>query len=142
MSIQVICAPYGPAATERLGEQIAAFKNGDPLAPVTVVVPTNIAGLATRRALGATGRGIAAVNFLKLFDLAERLAGRQMATEFERRPLSGPVLSATVRSVLNSDPGLFRRSALHPATEQALARSYRDLRELSEDQLDTLSTPI
>ena len=140
MSIQVICTPYGPAATERLGERIAAFKDGDPLGPVTVVVPSNIAGLGVRRALGGKGRGIAAVNFLKLFDLAERLAGRQMAMEFERRPLSGPVLSATVRGVLNSDPGLFRRSALHPATEQALARSYRDLRELSEDQLDTLAS--
>ncbi|MDE0604565.1 MAG: PD-(D/E)XK nuclease family protein [bacterium] len=140
MGIEVICTPYGPPATERLGEQITAVKNGDPLAPVTVVVPTNIAGLAVRRALGATGRGIAAVNFLKLFDLAERLAGRQMAMEFERKPLSGPVLSAIVRSVLNTDPGLFRRSARHPATEQALARSYRDLRELSEDQLDTLAS--
>ncbi len=140
VSIEVICTPYGVPATERLGEQIAALKNGDPLAPVTVVVPTNIAGLGVRRALGAKGRGIAAVSFLKLFDLAERLAGRQMAVEFERTPLSGPVLSATVRSVLNSDPGLFRRSALHPATEQALARSYRDLRELSQDQLDTLAS--
>lgn len=136
----MICTPYGPPATERLGEQIAAFKNGDPLAPVTVVVPTNIAGLATRRALGARDQGIAAVSFLKLFDLAERLAGRQMAVEFARKPLSGPVLSATVRSVLNTDPGLFRASARHPATEQALVRSYRDLRELSDNQLDTLAS--
>ncbi|MXZ78748.1 MAG: hypothetical protein F4Z06_10805 [Acidimicrobiia bacterium] len=140
MSIEVICTPYGPPATERLGQQIAAFKNGDPLAPVTVVVPTNIAGLATRRALGARNPGIAAVNFLKLFDLAERLAGRQMAEEYRRKPLSGPVLSATVRSVLNTDPGLFQASARHPATEQALVRSYRDLRELSDEQLDTLAS--
>ena len=27
MSIQVICTPYGAAATERLGEEIAAFKD-------------------------------------------------------------------------------------------------------------------
>ncbi|MXZ85005.1 MAG: hypothetical protein F4Z02_05040 [Acidimicrobiia bacterium] len=140
MSIEVICTPYGAPATERMGEQIAVFKNGDLLAPVTVVVPTNIAGLATRRALGARDQGIAAVNFLKMFDLAERLAGRQMADEYRRRPLSGPVLSATVRSVLNTDPGLFQASARHPATEQALVRSYRDLRELSEEQLDTLAS--
>lgn len=140
VSIEVICTPYGPPATERLGEQIAAFKQGDPLAPVTVVVPTNIAGLGARRALGANGPGIAAVEFLKLFDLAERLAGRQMAMEFERKPLSSPVLSATVRSVLNTDPGLFQASARHPATEQALVRSYRDLRELSDEQLDTLAS--
>ncbi|MCY3910334.1 MAG: PD-(D/E)XK nuclease family protein, partial [bacterium] len=140
MSIEVICTPYGPPATERLGEQIAAFKQGDPLAPVTVVVPTNVAKLGTRRALGAKVPGIAAVDFLKLFDLAERLAGQQMAMEFERKPLSGPVLSATVRSVLNTDPGLFQASARHPATEQALVRSYRDLRELSDEQLETLAS--
>jgi len=140
VSIEVICSPYGPPATERLGEQIAAFKNGDPLAPVTVVAPTNIAGLGVRRALGARDQGIAAVNFLKMFDLAERLAGRQMAEEYRRKPLSGPVLSATVRSVLNTDPGLFQASARHPATEQALVRSYRDLRELSDEQLDNLAS--
>ncbi len=140
MSIEVVCTPYGLTATGRLGEQIAAFKNGDPLAPVTVVVPTNIAGLATRRALGARDQGIAAVNFLKLFDLAERLAGRQMALELKRKPLSDPVLSATVRSVLSTEPGLFRASAHHPATQQALVRSYRDLRELTEGQLDVLAS--
>lgn len=139
MGIEVICTPYGPPATERLGEQIAALKNGDPLAPVTVVVPTNIAGLAVRRALGATGRGIAAVNFLKLFDLAERLAGRDMAVKHERKPVSDPVISATMRRVLSKDPGRFAASARHPATEQALVRSYRDLRELSHDQLYVLA---
>ncbi|WP_419924848.1 PD-(D/E)XK nuclease family protein [Candidatus Poriferisocius sp.] len=140
MSIEVVCTPYGLPATKRLGERIDALKGGDPLAPVTVVVPTNIAGIATRRALGARDQGITAVNFLKLFDLAERLAGRQMAVELKRKPLSDPVLSATVRSVLNTNPGLFRASAQHPATQQALVRSYRDLRELSENQLNALAT--
>jgi len=140
VTIEVICTPYGPAATQRLAEQVEAHKGGDPLAPVTVVVPTNVAGLGARRALGAMGRGIAAVDFLKLFDLAERLVGRQMAMEFGRKPLSSPVLSATVRSVLNADPGLFQASAHHPATEQALVQSYRHLRELSEEQLDTLAS--
>ncbi len=134
----MICTPYGPPATARLGEQVAAFKSGDPLAPVTVVVPTNIAGLATRRALGARNQGIASVTFLKLFDLAERLAGRQMAEEHHRKPVSDSVIGATVRSVLNDDPGLFRASARHPATEQALVQTYRDLRELSEAQLHKL----
>ena len=130
MSIKVVCTPYGPPARERLGEQIAALKDGDPLAAVTVVVPTNIAGLATRRALGARAQGIAAVNFLKLFDLADRLAGRRMADNHRRHPLSDLVIGATVREVLSDEPGLFRASAHHPATEQALVRSYRDLRDV------------
>ncbi len=139
MSVEVICTPYGPPAIERLGEQIAAFKQGDPLAPVTVVVPTNIAGLAARRALGTKGRGITAVNFLKLFDLAERLAGRKMAVELARKPLSDLEIGVAIRQVLDTDPGLFHASAHHPATEQALMRSYRDLRDISNDGLDKLA---
>lgn len=136
----MIFTQYGPPATERLGEQIAVLKKSNPLAPFTVVVPTNLAGLTTRRSLGARDHGIAAVNFLKLFDLAERLAGREMAVEHERKPVSDSVISATVRSVLNADPGLFRASAHHPATEQAIVRSYRDLRDLSDDGLNVLAS--
>ena len=144
MSIQVVCTPYGSPATERLGEQIDAHKNGNPLAPVTVVVPTNIAGLATRRALGTRNNGIAAVNFLKLFDLAERLAGRQTAqpgnaTEHQRLPLSDLVIGAAMRRALSADPGVFRASAHHPATEQALVRSYRDLRDVPGEEIDKLA---
>ena len=139
MSIEVICTPYGPPATKRLGEQIAAFKQGDPLAPVTVVVPTNIAGLATRRALGARDQGIAAVDFLRLYDLAERLAGAQMAQRHGRKPLSDRVLSATVRNALAADPGLFEATARHPATEQALVSSYKDLKEIPDPALESLA---
>lgn len=141
VSIEVVCTPYGPPATERLGEQIAVLKNGDPLAPVTVVVPTNIAGLGARQALGAKGRGIAAVNFLKLFDLAERLGAPKMAQQDGGGylPLSDLEIGVAMRRALDADPGLFRSSAHHPATEQALARSYRDLRDVSDDGLDKLA---
>lgn len=141
MSIQVICTPYGPPATDRLGKQIATFKQGDPLASVTVVVPTNIAGLGARRALGAKGRGIAAVNFLKLFDLAERLGAPLTAQQHggSHLPLSDLEIGVALRRVLDHDPGVFRASAHHPATEQALVRSYRDLRDVSDDGLDRLA---
>ncbi|MCY4272052.1 MAG: PD-(D/E)XK nuclease family protein [bacterium] len=142
MSIEVIWTPYGPPATERLGEQIAAFKTGRPLAPVTVVAPTNIAGLGARRALGAKGRGIAAVSFLKLFDLAERLGAARADQEPRGSylPLSDLEIGVAMRRALDADPGSFRACAHHPATEQALARSYRDLRDVSDDGLDRLAS--
>ncbi len=141
MGIEVICTPYGPPATERLGEQIAAIKNGDPLAPVTVVVPTNVAGLGARRTLGAKGRGIASVDFLKLFDLAKRLGAPKTGPQDEggRMPLSDLEIGVAMRRALDADPGLFRASAHHPATEQALVRSYRDLRDVSDGDLDKLA---
>ncbi len=140
MGIEVICTPYGPPATERLGEQITALKKGNPLAPVTVVVPTNVAGLGARRTLGAKGRGIAAVDFLKLFDLAKRLGAPKTGPQDEggRMPLSDLEIGVAMRRALDADPGLFRASAHHPATEQALVRSYRDLRDVSDGALDKL----
>ena len=139
MSVDVFFTPYGPSATALLGERIAELKGGDPLAPVTVVAPTNLAGVGARRALGARSGGIAAVNFLKLFDVAERLA-RHRSAGADERPLSAPVLAAAVRRVLDAEPGMFRLVARHPATEQALVRSYRELRDLSEDALVTLAS--
>ncbi len=141
VSIEVVCTPYGPPATERLSEQIDALKGGDPLSPVTVVVPTNIAGLGARRALGAKSPGIAAVDFLKLFDLAERLGAPKAAQQNESSylPLSDLEIGVAMRRALDADPGLFRASAHHPATEQALVRSYRDLRDVSDDGLNRLA---
>ena len=141
VSIEFVSTPYGPPAAERLSEQIDTLKGGDPLSPVTVIVPTNIAGLGARRALGAKGRGIAAVNFLKLFDLAERLGAPKPAQQNEGSylPLSDLEIGVAMRRVLDADPGVFRASAHHPATEQALVRSYRDLRDVSDDGLDRLA---
>ena len=114
---------------------------GDPLAPVTVVVPTNVAGLAVRRTLGAKGRGIAAVDILKLFDLAKRLGAPKTGREDDggRMPLSDLEIGVAMRRALDADPGLFRASAHHPATEQALVRSYRDLRDVSDGVLAMLA---
>ena len=74
------------------------------------------------------------MDFLKLFDMAERLAGRAMADDHQRKPLSDSIIRATVRQALSDRPGVFRESAQHPATEQALVRSYHDLRDLSDEQ--------
>src|SRR5882672_6814322 len=44
--IELITRSYGRAAAEALREVVAAHKRDDPLAPVTVVVPTNYVGVA------------------------------------------------------------------------------------------------
>ena len=138
MSIDVLPTPYGPAATDLLGERIAELKNGDPLRMVTVVVPTNIAGIGARRALGTRQGSLISVDFLKILDVAERLTRRRLI-EDGGRPMSGPVLAAAVRQVLDAEPGIFRGVSRHPATEQALVRSYGELRDLSEAALEALA---
>ena len=45
--------------------------------------------------------------------------------------MSTPVLAAAMRAELAAEPGLFGPVAEHPATESALVRAYRELRDLS-----------
>lgn len=135
---EVFATPYGPAATDLLGDQIAELKGDDPLRTVTVVVPTNIAGVGARRALGARRGSLIAVDFLKIRDVAQRMASGHLP-ESGGRPMSNPVLAAAVRQVLEAEPGIFGAVAGHPATEQALVRSYGELRDLSEAALEALA---
>ena len=125
---------------------VASAKAGDPLAPVTVVVPSNHVGVATRRWLASgvggpvagTGVGIAAVTFLTTYRLAELLGASALAAQ-GKRPVSTPVLAAAMRAELAAEPGLFRPVAEHPATESALVATYRELRDCSPAALDALA---
>jgi hypothetical protein len=49
MGVSVEWVSYGSAAAERLRSEVAAAKVTDPLSPVTVIVPSNHVGVATRR---------------------------------------------------------------------------------------------
>ena len=64
------------------------------------------------------------------YRLAELLAAPVLAAA-GRRPVSTPVLAAAMRAELAAEPGLFGPVAEHPATESALVRAYRELRDLS-----------
>jgi hypothetical protein len=138
--------PYGRAALQALRAAIADAKGGDPLAPVTVVVPSNHVGVTARRALAsgavgpvtARGVGLAGVAFLTPYRLAELLGAADLAAS-GRRPVSTPVLTAAVRGVLGRDPGLFGPVAEHPATEAALVAGYKELRDLPDAALGALA---
>jgi hypothetical protein len=145
MPIELTPVPYGPPASRALHAAVVAAKGGDPLAPVTVVVPTNYVGVAARRLLGsgALGRvtdggdGVAGVTFLTVYRLAELLGAPRLAAA-HRRPVSSPVLAAAVRAVLADAPGRFRPVAAHPATEAALVSAHRELSTLDHAALDAL----
>ncbi len=129
--------PYGEPAVVMLAEQLHAAKAGDPLAPATVVVPSNYAAVATRRELARRG-GVAGTSFLTLHRLAERLGGSALAAA-GRRPVSAPVVLQAIRAVLAEDPGILAPVANHPATELAVAAAYRELAVVSADALDAVA---
>lgn len=130
--IDVELVAFGRPATSALARRIRAAKEaGHPLDPVTVLVPSNTAGLSARRLLtrGDAASGLAPVNlanvsFVTPFRLAELFGAARMG---DRRPLTNPVLAAAVRSVLAEQPGHFGGVADHAATAAAVASVYAEL---------------
>lgn len=127
---------YGAEADAALTAAVASAQRGDPLAPVTVIVPTGYVGAAARRRLAARS-GLAAVTFTTVHRLAELLGAPALAGA-GRRPVSTPVLAAAVRHALARHPGVFASVREHPSTEQALARAHVELRDLTPAALDRL----
>ena len=78
MAFDLVRTTYGPAALDALAAAVARAKGDEPLRPVTVVVPSNYAGVAARRAL-ARRHGVIGVGFVTLYRLAELLAGPTLA---------------------------------------------------------------
>jgi len=144
--LEVLPTPYGRPALSRLTAAVAAAKAGDPLAPVTVVVPSNHVGVTARRALAAggvgvgPGTGVAAVTFLTAYRLAELLGAPGLAAA-GRRPVSTPVIAAALRRALRDDPGIFAPVADHPATETALVATFAELSDVSDPGLPPCAGP-
>ena len=145
VTVRVEWVPYGRAAGEALRRAVSEAKAGEPLAPVTVVVPSNHVGVASRRqlasgALGPVtpgGTGLAATTFLTVYRLAE-LVGAPSLAAAGRRPVSTPVIAAAVRAALAESPGRFAPVAEHPATEAALVSAYQELRDCTPAALASM----
>src|SRR5690606_33670772 len=143
--LEVVTTAYGRPALLALRDAVAAAKAGDPLAPVTVVVPSNHVGVTARRLLAsgslgpvaARGAGAAAVTFLTAYRLAELLGAPTLAAQ-GRRPVSTPVLAAGIRRALADEPGMFAPVAGHPATEAALVATYGELAGVTRGALAAL----
>lgn len=128
---EVVVTEHGRPASAALAQAIVDAKRGDALAPVTVVVPSNFAGLTARRVLGSGAlgvEGVANVRFVTPFRFAELLSVGQLA---DRRPLTNPVLEAAVRRALADDPKHLRAVRDHQATERALAELVGELANTS-----------
>lgn len=145
-SFDLVITEYGPAALRALAGAVRQAKAGEPLAPVTVVVPSNHVGVTARRQLAtdaggpltSRGTGTIGVTFLTPYRLAELYGASRLAAS-GRRPVSTPVIAAALRSVLRDEPGVFAPVADHPATEEALVASYNDLSDLSAPALDSVA---
>jgi len=139
VTASVVVTEYGRAGSAALAQAIVDAKAGVALAPVSVIVPSNFAGLAARRMIGSGElglAGIANVNFVTPFRLAELLAVGELRGA---KPLTKPVLGAGVRRALADDPRHFHAVRDHQATERALAAAVGELSNVSRAGRDQIA---
>ncbi len=132
---------YGRPASEVLAAVVGRAKQAGPLAPVTVIVPSNFVGLSVRRLLGSgaltsgSRSGVANVAFVTPFRLVELVAADLL---LDKAPITNPVLGAAVRQVLADDPDIYRPVADHEATEAALASLFAEMSNVDEAGLESI----
>jgi hypothetical protein len=138
-SVQIV--RHGKESRRALEACLADHQQGDPLAPVTIVVRSALAGLDLRRRLASTS-GLVNVScsvFSRLAEIigAPELTTAEMSAAFPK-PLTMSALGAALRAALDEEPGILALVANHPSTEAALAATYRDLRQSDSQQLARL----
>ncbi|HSP56481.1 MAG TPA: PD-(D/E)XK nuclease family protein, partial [Dehalococcoidia bacterium] len=112
--------------TSSVLQTIAGARRADPLAPVTVIVPSHVAGLQMRRRL-AEITPFAAVRFETLPRIAELLAAGHLAAA-DRLPLARPIGDYIAEEVARDSRGPLARLADLPGYARALRRMFRRLR--------------
>ena len=128
----------GPLAggRERLWRLVDELKAGDPLDPVTVVVPTTYAALSLRQDAGRSG--MANVRFVILARLSELLGAPALSAQ-QRRPMTHLLEASGVRTVAAVADGPLANSRDHPQTRRSLTNTFRQLRHASPAALDRLA---
>jgi ATP-dependent helicase/nuclease subunit B len=137
LALVLLVVDHGASARAALLDSVAALQADDPLTPVTVVVPSPLAGLGLRRLAGAHA-GFVNIRFIVIARLAELLGAPRLAAQ-GRRPLTAAVRLEAIHAVLATDGGPFDAVAAHPATALALAATFDDLGVLGEAELDALA---
>jgi ATP-dependent helicase/nuclease subunit B len=122
-------------AQTRLENLLREYQAEDPLAPVTVVVPTTYAGLFLRRDIGK--RGLVNVGFNVLPRLTELLGAPSLAAK-KLRPLTPLFESAAVRQAALEASGPFEQFKHHPSFHSRLRSTFRELRYADVNALDNL----
>ncbi len=107
-------------------KSIADDRGADPLAPITVIVPSHAAGLQMRRRL-AELRPFAGVRFETLTRLAELLGAGELAA-IGRAPLARPIGDYVAAQVALESRGTLAQVCDLPGYARALRRIFQRLR--------------
>ena len=125
--------PVGSVAFESLSQLIAERKQTDSFAPVTVVVPSQYAGVTLRRAL-AEEKGLLNVRFMTFSRLSEYLGSPTLA-KVGRTPLTPLIELTSIRHIAEEKgaDGPLRAVSHHAGLPGLLKNTFLELSRLTED---------
>ena len=142
MHLAVSAHTYGLEAQSALVESIARSKTldgqFDPLAPVTIVVPSSLAGYHIRRSLGRRPGGMVNVQVRPLQALLE-LIGSTALIAAGRRPLPDVRRYEAIRSVAETGPSVFGDVPIEGGVLRTLTQRFTEFDDCDRAQLDTLA---
>ena len=126
------------AAIERLKTLKTSGGEPDPLAPVTVVAPSSLAGYHVRRSLGRRRGGIVNVQVKPLVALLE-LIGSTPLTNAGRRPLPDMRRHEAIREVAEAEPAAFGDVPIEGGVLRTLSRRFSEFDDCDRAQLDGIA---
>ena len=120
----LVARRLSPDLPQTLWRLVAAEKQEDVLAPVTIVTPSRYAGLGLRQDLGR--EGFVNVRFMVLPMLAELLGGAALERQ-GRKPLTSVVQTMILRRLLDESTGPLASVRDHPSTLSSLRNAFGQL---------------
>lgn len=141
MAVPTSAHAYGRDAQEALREAVQSCKttNGtyDPLAPVTIVVPSSLSGYHIRRAFGRSSGGIVNVQVKPLRALLE-LIGSGPLVDQGRRPLGDAYRHEAIRAVAEEDRSGFGDLPIEDAMLRTLEQRFAEFDDCDDETLDLI----
>ncbi|NQW17030.1 MAG: PD-(D/E)XK nuclease family protein [Chloroflexi bacterium] len=116
--------------------RIMSIRETDPLAPITVLVPSYNSGIFTRRMLAARKPGLFNVNFIRIDDLSDLAGGGELTRLSTLR--ASQIVHAVIHDASDDELGILARSRDHPSLPVAIHRAFGELRPVSNEGLEEL----
>ena len=130
------CARKAVGLTDHLVKLVSSIKDGDPLAPVTVIRAHCLRKPEHPQGIGPEWFGQREVHGAP--PACPNCWGRQRWQPWGRRPLTSIVESAIVRAVASRATGVLSGLHSHPSTIRSIRNTFRQMRHATDEALESL----